>query len=255
MNNNGYVFTFIIAYRHKLDRLQNLRRVIDWALGFQGVELIIVEQDKSPKLPAYSLKGFKYIFTKSELPFNKSWAFNVGTKQSTTNAIVFGDSDLIMDPLEFINSIKLLEQYEAVNPYNRVIDLEQGENGYPLDLLKKITRPGRGETDIQKVPIAGGIIMFRKDALMKIGGFDQSFIGWGAEDDWVSHKIKQLLTHIELPNRCYHLYHEKVKPDMMFYQRNLQLLNKLVTFNKEDLQKYIIQTSPKFGFKNTYCDK
>ena len=49
MNNNGYVFTFIIAYRHKLDRLQNLRRVIDWALGFQGVELIIVEQDKSPK--------------------------------------------------------------------------------------------------------------------------------------------------------------------------------------------------------------
>ena len=77
MNNTGYVFTFIIAYRHKLDRLTNLRRVIDWALGFQGVELIIVEQDKSPKLPAYTLKGFKYIFTKSDLPFNKSWAFNV----------------------------------------------------------------------------------------------------------------------------------------------------------------------------------
>lgn len=255
MDNNGYTFTYIIGYRHKLDRLTNLKRVIDWISGFKGVELIIVEQDKSPKLPAFSLKGFRYIFTKSDLPFNKSWAFNVGTKYSSTNVIIFGDSDLIMDPQEFINAIKLLEQYESVNPYNRVIDLTSEENGFNLETLKKINRPGRGETDIQKVPIAGGIIMFRKDSLFKIGGFDQSFIGWGGEDDWVSHKIKKLLTWTEVTNKCYHLHHEKVKPDMIFYQRNLQLLNKLVNFNKEDLQKYIIQTSPKFGFKNTYCDK
>jgi hypothetical protein len=253
--NNGYTFTYIIGYRHKLDRLANLKRVIDWISGFNGVELIIVEQDKSPKLPAFTLKGFRYIFTKSDLPFNKSWAFNVGTKYSNTNVIIFGDSDLIMEPQEFINSVKLLEQYESVNPYNRVIDLNPEENGLSLEILKNINRPGRGETDIQKVPIAGGIIMFRKDSIFKIGGFDQSFIGWGAEDDLVSHKIKQLLTHIEVPGRCYHLYHEKTKPDMMFYQRNLQLLNKLVNFNKEDLQRYIVQSSPKFGFKNTYCDK
>jgi predicted glycosyltransferase involved in capsule biosynthesis len=253
--NNGYTFTYIIGYRHKLDRLANLKRVIDWVSGFNGIELIIVEQDKSPKLPAFSLKGFRYIFTKSDLPFNKSWAFNVGTKYSNTNIIIFGDSDLIMDPQEFINSVKLLEQYESVNPYNRVIDLNPEENGLGIDILKKINRPGRGETDIQKVPIAGGIIMFRKDSIFKIGGFDQSFIGWGAEDDLVSHKIKQLLTYIEVPGRCYHLYHEKAKPDMMFYQRNLQLLNKLVNFNKEDLQRYIVQSSPKFGFKNTYYDK
>jgi hypothetical protein len=255
VNNNGYVFTFIIAYRHKLDRLQNLRRVIDWILGFNGVELIIVEQDKSPKLPAYSLKGFKYIFTKSELPFNKSWAFNVGTKQSTTNAIVFGDSDLIMDPQEFINSVKLLEQYESVNPYTKVIDLEPQENGLHIEKLKMINRPGRGETDIQKTPMAGGIIMFRKDSLFKVGGFDENFIGWGGEDDYQSFKIKQLLTHIELPNRCYHLYHEKVKPDMMFYQRNLQLLNKLVIYTPQDTIKYIQNSSPKNGLKNKYADK
>jgi predicted glycosyltransferase involved in capsule biosynthesis len=255
VNNNGYVFTFIIAYRHKLDRLQNLRRVIDWILGFNGVELIIVEQDKSPKLPAYTLKGFKYIFTKSDLPFNKSWAFNVGTKQSTTNAIVFGDSDLLMDPQDFINSVKLLEQYESVNPYNRVIDLNPDENAQPIDLLKKITRPGRGETDIQKVPIAGGIIMFRRDSLFKVGGWSEDYIGWGGEDDYQSFKIKQLLTHIELPNRCYHLYHEKVKPDMMFYQRNLQLLNKLVTYTPQDTIKYIQNSLPKNGLKNKYADK
>ena len=206
-------------------------------------------------MPAYTLKGFKYIFTKSDLPFNKSWAFNVGTKQSTTNAIVFGDSDLLMDPQDFINSVKLLEQYEVVNPYSRVIDLNPDENAQPIDLLKKITRPGRGETDIQKVPIAGGIIMFRRDSLFKVGGWSEDYIGWGGEDDYQSFKIKQLLTHIEVPNRCYHLYHEKVKPDMMFYQRNLQLLNKLVTYTPQDTMKYIQNSLPKNGFKNKYADK
>ena len=202
--------------------------------------MIIVEQDSSAKLPAYSLKGFRYFFTKSDLPFNKSWAFNYGTKHASTNAIVFGDSDLIMDPQEFINSIKLLEQYESVNPYSKVIDLEPQESMLHIEQLKMINRPGRGETDIQKTPIAGGIIMFRKDALQKIGGWDEnSFYGWGGEDDYQGHKIKQFLTWIEVPNRCYHLYHDKVKPNMIWYQRNLNNLNKLISLSKTDLLKII----------------
>lgn len=252
---NSYIFTFIIAYRHKPDRLPNLRRVIDWILGFNGVELIIVEQDVSPKLPAFSLKGFKYVFTKSNLPFNKSWAFNVGFKYSTTDAIVFGDSDLIMDPNEFIGALKFLEHYECVNPYNKVIDLNINENGLSLDQLKNINRPGRGETDIQKTPIAGAIIMFRKESLKKIGGWSEDFIGWGGEDDYQSFKIKQLLSWTEIPNRSYHLYHEKAQTNNIFYQRNLQLLNKLISFPIDETRKYISSSFQRNGLKNKYHDK
>ena len=81
-----------------MDRLVNLKKMIDWALGFQGIEIIVVEQDKKEKLMANTLLGVKHIFTKSELPFNRSWAFNVGLKWASTNAIVFSDADLIMDP-------------------------------------------------------------------------------------------------------------------------------------------------------------
>ena len=45
--NNSYLFSFIIGYRHRQDRIQNLRRVIDWLSGFGGIEIIIVEQDKA----------------------------------------------------------------------------------------------------------------------------------------------------------------------------------------------------------------
>ena len=252
---NNYTFTYIIGYRHKIERLNNLKKVIEWLLGFQGVEIIIVEQDKSPKLPAYSLKGFKYIFTKSELPYNRSWAFNVGLKYSTTNILALGDSDLIMDPQEFINSVKLLENYECVSPYNVVLDLTQDESHYNMDMLKQITRPGRGQTDNQKINLTGGIILYRKDTFGRLGGFDENFIGWGGEDDYQTFKTKMLSTWTEAPNKCYHLYHERVKPDTVFYQRNLQLLNTLFKMNQQDTQRYINNSFPKMGLKNKYSDR
>jgi len=253
--NNNYTFTYIIGYRHKIERLNNLKRVLDWLNGFQGVEIILVEQDKSPKLPAYSLKGFKYIFTKSDMPYNRSWTFNVGLKYSTTNIICLGDSDLIMDPQEFINSVKLLEQYECISPYNNVLDLTQQESNFHLEQLKSINRPGRGQTDNQKINLTGGIVLYRKDSFMKLGGFCEDFIGWGGEDDYQTFKTKMFLTWTEAPNRCYHLYHDKVKPDMIYYQRNLQLLNTLIKMNQQETQRYINNSFSKTGLKNKYADK
>lgn len=248
-------FTFILAYRHKIDRISNLKRVLEWILGFNGVEVIVVEQDKSPKLPDFSLKGFKYIFTESNLPFNKSWAFNVALKYASSKIVVFGDSDLIMDPNEFISSLRMLDTYECINPYSKVIDLEPNENQLPIEHLHKISRNYRGEVDIQKTPISGGIIMFRKESIIKIGGFDQNFIGWGGEDDYQSFKIKQLLSWGENDYRCYHLYHDKVRPEAAYYQRNLQLLQKLTSFTKEQTIKYIESTYMKIGLKNSFINK
>ena len=247
----SHLFTFIIAYKHRNDRIHNLRRVLDWVSGFGGVEIIIVEQDDAPRLPSFTIKGIKHIFTKSEMPFNKAWAFNVGLKYATTETIVFGDCDLIMDPHKMIEALKKLENYDCVSPYSRVIDLDPNEVNMNLDQMATINRPGRGETDIQKICLAGGIIMYRKEAIYKIGGFDQGFIGWGGEDDFQSHKSKIFLTWYEqMGTTCYHLWHERGAPDPLPYQRTLELLNRLMSLSKEDLQKHINISLPKIGKKN-----
>lgn len=251
MNNYGLNFTYIIAYRHKMDRLQNLKRVLDWINGFSGVEVIIVEQDKHSKISHLNLKA-RHIFTRSNLPFNKSHAFNVGTRYAKTDIIVFGDSDLIMHPDSFINALNTLQNYEMVNPYNSVIDLTHQENSLPLEQIVKINRPGRGETDIQKVPLCGGICLFRRGALARIAGWNEDFIGWGGEDDFESIKVKHFLTWTELQAKCYHLYHEKNIPDSKFYQRNLQLLNKYAVYTKDQHQKAINSLHTKVGIKNKY---
>jgi predicted glycosyltransferase involved in capsule biosynthesis len=248
---SSHVFTYIIGYRHQPDRLQNLRRVIDWINGFQGVELIVVEQDKHSKISHLGLKC-KHYFLKSDKPYNKSWAFNYATKMATTNVIVYADSDLIMNPHELIESLKLLEQYEMVNPYNSVIDLQQNETGQPFEQIMLINRPGRGETDHQKVPICGGICLFRKEAIDKIGGWNERFIGWGAEDDFVSLKVQNFLNWKQMEAKCYHLFHNRENPDMAGYQKNLQLYNQYKNMSVEDLKKYMMQDVPKNGMKNKY---
>jgi glycosyltransferase involved in cell wall biosynthesis len=252
MTQQPFTFTYIISYRHSADRLNNLRRVLEWINGFSGVEVIVVEQDKHSKLKEFNLRC-KHIFLKSAMPFNKSWGFNVGLKYSNSQVIVFGDSDLIMDPEKFISSINMLSQYEMVNPYYSVIDLNAQESSLAYPQMSQIDRPGRGETDIQKVPLCGGICIFRREAIEKIGGWHEDFIGWGGEDDFQSVKVKALLSwHENKAAKCYHLFHERTAPDMRWYQRNLQLLQKLSVMSPEDLKKVIANVSPKSGMKFKY---
>lgn len=249
--NNTHSFTYVIGYRHSMDRLNNLRRVLDWINCFAGVDVILIEQDKHSKISHLNLRA-RHIFLKTDKPYNKSWAFNVATNLAKSDVIVFADSDLIMNPEHFIEGLKDLEQFEMVNPYKSVIDLDPNESLVKLEEMIKIDRPGRGETDHQKVPICGGICMFRKEAIIRIGGWNEDFIGWGAEDDFVSHKVQQFLNWKQLDHKCYHLFHNRTQPDMQSYQRNLQLLQQLVTLPKNDLIKAIQKNLPKNGMKNKY---
>jgi hypothetical protein len=249
---NNYGFTYIIGYRHRIDRLQNLRRVLDWINGFSGVEVIIVEQDKHSKISHLNLKA-KQIFIKSNLPYNRSWSFNVALKSSNSSVIVFGDSDLIMEPNQFIAGLQALQTYEMVSPYHTVVDLTPSETGLPIEEVVKIERPGRGETDNQKINISGGISMFRKESIQKIAGWNEDFWSWGGEDDYQTLKVHNFLSWNELRARCYHLYHDKEQPDQKCYQRNLQILQNSSKMTKEQLQKIINNQIPKIGMRNK-CD-
>lgn len=246
-----YKFTFIIGYRHTIDRLNNLRRTLDWVNSFSGAEIILVEQDKHSKISHLNLRC-KHIFIKSTMPYNRSWAFNIGLKHSNSNIIVCGDSDLVMNPNDFIKGLQALSEYEMVSPYHSVVDLNPQESNLPLEQVVQINRAGRGETDNQKINISGGIAIFRRDSLLKIGGWNEDFIGWGGEDDYQTMKVKHFLKHTELQARCFHLYHARVAPDNRYYQRTLQLLEKTKGMSKEEIQKVTNASIPKIGMKNKY---
>ncbi len=245
-------FTFIVAYRHSPDRINNLRQIISWIKKL-NCDIIIVESDKESFLGDTDIiSGTNHIFLKNEYPFNKSWCFDVGWKSSLTNKIVFGDADLVMDYDGLLESLSNLDNYDCVNPYSSVVDLLPEEtnqylNSKSLDILFTIDRPGRGETDHQKVPFCGGIILFTKDALEKVVGWNEDFWGWGAEDDFMSVKVYYYLNHLQMKNKCYHLYHIRGNINQELYFRNFNLYKQYLTLDKTHLFNSLEQIKDKIG--------
>ena len=256
MKTQNYQFSYIIIYKHSVDRLPLLRKTVAWLHQIPGAEIIIVEQDKTQKLKESDHRARHYIFLEHNGPFEKGWAFNVGTKYATTDTIIFGDSDVIMDPTEFKNTLKEFKnnEYDVLNPYKSVVDLLKNENNLPFDKLKSIPRAGRGENDHQKVPFCGGITIWKRDAVTKVGGWAEEFMGWGAEDDAQSEKIFKLkLKHTTMDYKSYHMFHGRTSPEQQLYYRNLNLLKQIKDMTDLQMINWINQSRNKNGNLSKYA--
>lgn len=245
-------FTYIIPFKYTDDRLLTLEKVLKNIKDSKlNCETIIIEQGLESLLPTKNIiTDEKYIFINNPFPFNKSWALNVAWKQATTDIIVFGDADNLIDTKNILSSIEELNEYDFISPHIRLIDLNPEENSLEFNKIFEIDRPGRGELDHQKLPLCGAMTIFTKNALEKIGGWPEEFFGWGAEDDAMSIKVKHFLKWKENNNNCYHLFHQRVTPEMQWYHRNLQIYNNYANISPEKLMEYINSIKSLIGDKN-----
>jgi glycosyltransferase involved in cell wall biosynthesis len=237
-------FSYIIPFRFKPDRVIPLRRVIDWLSGYQGIEIIIVEQDKHSKISNLNLKA-NHIFIESEAPFNKSWAYNVAIKRANSPIIVFGDSDFLMHPNELIESLKELERCDCVIPTSNIIKLNPQESNIDFGNIFQIKRPS------MKMCMTDGISIFKKESIQKIGGWNEDFLGLGYSNKFQDMKITKMLNFKQMDFYGYHLHHSTENVDMGLMQRNQQILD-YYTNPQADLNSHINLTVPKIGFLNKY---
>ena len=244
---NTYVpkFTYVIPFRYRADRIIPLRRVVDLINGFQGSEIMIIEQDKHSKISHLNLKA-KHIFIESDLPFNKSWAYNVALKRVISPVVIFADADFIMNPNDLIESLKTLETCDCVIPTSNIINLTQGESAGDLNQIFSIKKPG------YKSALTNGAVLFKKEAIQKIGGWNEDFIGISQENQFQDIKIKALLNYKELDYTGYHLFHRQDPPDSTFSQRNNQIMDTYRNATTDILNQHISQTVYKMGFKNKF---
>lgn len=243
-------FTYIIPFKYSDDRFETLKKVLSNVREF-SCDIIVIEQGSESILPSKGLlTNEKYLFLENTLPFNKSWSLNIAWKESRTDVIVFGDADNFISKENLFKSLSEIKEYDFVSPHNKLIDLEKVENSLENSKIFEIKRHFRGEFDHQKMPLCGGMTIFRKESLEKIGGWPEEFFGWGAEDDAMSIKVRHFLNWKEMDFACYHLYHERVIPQKEFYYRNLQIYQNYANAPKEKLEEYISNTKPFIGDKN-----
>ena len=226
-------FSYIICYRHSPDRMKNLLKVIDWLENF-NCEIVIVEQDISKKF-GVERSFINHIFTKSNKPFNRSWAFNCGALKTKSDIIVCGDCDLIIDVPEFNDCVYYMRtsDCQCLSPFKTVIDLKQDESEIVnIDKWKDIQRKGR-----IGVNLTGGIVLYKKPAFMNIAGWNEDFEGWGGEDDYMSFKSQSFLKCGVKPYRCYHMWHPPAKKVPELYSSNLKILRDVRKRDKNSFLK------------------
>ena len=230
------MFSYIFTYRQIApDRYQNLLTTLEWLNTVPGdFELVVVEQDDTPKLKLPNHYKFPIVHEhvyNADL-FNRSWGFNIATQIAKNDIVMFADSDMIVPQHAITEAVSLMESGDltSAKPFNRIIDLSAAQvktldptqNIAELNFSKGEHNPTRGGWCY-----CSGIVGYTKEALKAMHGWDERFEGWGGEDNIQFLKTRFYAKHRMLKYNCYHLYHSRGKLNGTNkhpkYRRNLDL--------------------------------
>lgn len=262
--------TFVTHLRYdNPDRVENLQIMIDYYSNlFPESKFIFVEDDKEHNTNFDNVRWKKnstsYYFLKNTGTYHRTKALNFGFKEAKTPVVVSMDTDCIVSK-ECIQGCEenLLNGCTVAWPYN----------GYFIDIdysLKNNFKQSNLNYDILlnnldgnlKLPIissyknyhvrctsdkhlgVGGIVMFNRELFLSMGGYNEGFIGWGAEDNEVSIRVDKLehktFRHTDETSICFHMYHANAeRAENPYYNNNGRILGEISKMNKEELLKHI----------------
>ncbi len=202
--------TFVIGHRG-LERLPSLLAVLRSVAAQEDarIECLLVEQaarpDALPSLPAW----VRHVHTPppaDERRYSRAWAFNVGARLARGGLLVFHDGDILV-PAGYARALLDVQAGGA-----QVIDLKRFL--FELSREQSLTAQA-GRLDGLSGPLVrvlqnarGGTLAVERQAFCEIGGFDESFVGWGGEDNefWERAALLRLHPFGFLP--FVHLWHE-----------------------------------------------
>lgn len=203
--------TFIIGHRGRA-RLQHLLLTLQSIAAQQEVSLecIVVEQSAEPEIEAALPAWVRYLHEPSsppEKPYCRSSAFNVGARSSRGRVLVFHDNDMLV-PCRYASELlrRHREGNEVVNLKRFIFYLNEShsERIFARQTLLLDEPPAAVVQNLE----AGGSVSVTRDAYFTIGGFDETFVGWGGEDNefWERAQTCGVWAYCYMP--IVHLWHQ-----------------------------------------------
>ena len=170
--------------------------------------------------------------------FSRAQAVNNSAKQATGDIFIIADADIILDPDIIKKSVQLLNEHAWVIPYSHVKHISKKSTkallntdpSWPTQIHFEVSRTANAVAR----NFVGGLNIIPRNNFEAVGGFDERFLGYGAEDDAFGHSVNTLSGHyLRLDTDIFHLWHPKVatksNPN---YKANCALLKRYVHARK-----------------------
>ncbi len=202
--------TFLIGHRG-MARLPHLLATLGSIAAQQGalVECVVVEQDVVSQLGPHLPTWVRLVHTpppSADMPYCRSWAFNIGAQHARAAVLVLHDNDMLV-PQDYAAWIlqRIAQGYEVVNPKRFIFYLSQAHS-QAFFAGKAGLLDAAPETTVQNLE-GGGSVAITRTGYARIGGLDESFIGWGGEDNefWERAQTLRVWPWAGLP--LVHLWH------------------------------------------------
>ena len=243
--------TYIICYRDASEeRRIALIFTLNWLWNcFPDLEVVIVEQDVESKLNFELPPNCKKTFVYNDSLFNRSWAFNVVARNSKKELLVFSDSDIFLKKEDYEKCFNTCEKFDMCKPNLALIYNVQitSHNQLIYEILN----------ERKLYTIAGGLIFMRREAFLRVGGWDERFEGWGGEDAALSKLIINKMKFSILNLDTFHIDHDRsqAKKDETFLY-NWNLAQEIGTYAGSAIDHYITRLqSSGLGNPNKYKQK
>jgi len=252
-------FSIIIGFRKSNDqRLINLNALLYYWSNVCGgdFEVIVVEQDDNPKLFPPFPKHIEYKFILNGGEYNRSWGLNVGARMSLGEILVFCDSDILISDEDLRYCVNLMRDngIDTIDPKGNLWETPIKE--YDEKILE------RHEKKRVHLNFSGGIILINRNAFMRIGGWDERFVGWGGEDNAMTLKILNCPGLVA--TKCegmdtYHLSHpiDGGRKGSRMYRMNLHLVEDIehrIEINQDSFYAECVVAAKDIGRSDRYAN-
>jgi N-terminal domain of galactosyltransferase len=202
--------SFVIGHRG-MERLPHLLLTVQSIAAQHEVSLecVVVEQSASPEVKGELPPWVRYVHSPlgfADMPYSRAWAFNVGARCARGEVIVLHDNDMLV-AADYCRQIieRVRQSYEVINLQRFIFYVTASDSAKALSGEKSLT-DCLSESVVQNIG-GGGSIAITREAYFAIGGFDESFIGWGGEDNefWERAQTLKVWPYGHLP--FVHLWH------------------------------------------------